>query len=110
MQQEDKRKAIDRNKSSYFWQCRIDYDRAGRFLERLDLQKRSERRATYRTVVRLVSERVSARIAQTQMSARQNQRVAHLAYADNAFGTVVLGVLVAALLLEKRKKHSKNNK
>jgi len=33
------------------------------------LQERPERRATYRTVIRLISQRIGAGVAQTQVSA-----------------------------------------
>lgn len=66
----------------------------GAALQRADLQQRAEGRAADGAVVGLVAQRVRARVAQAQVAARQDERVAHVAHADHALGAAVLRLLV----------------
>jgi hypothetical protein len=55
-------------------------------------------------VADLVSQRVGARVAQTEVAARQDERVPYVAHADDALRSVVLRVLVPASLQERSKR------
>lgn len=70
----------------------------GPALQRADLQQRAEGRAADGAVVGLVAQRVRARVAQAQVAARQDQRVAHVAHADHALRPAVLRLLVRTRL------------
>lgn len=70
----------------------------GDALQRADLQQRAEGRAADGAVVGLVAQRVGARVAQAQVPARQDERVAHVAHADHALRPAVLRLLVRARL------------
>lgn len=68
-------------------------------LQRADLQQRAEGRAADGAVVGLVAQRVGARVAQAQVAARQDQRVAHVAHADHALRAAVLRLVLGRHLL-----------